>query len=332
MMGATEFRLVVPASLVPTDVSALVLNLTVTQAARNGYITIYPCGITRPLAAAINFTAGETKANLVDAMFRSGDDLCLWSNVDTDVVVDLQGFHNRSGNGRLVPRDAVRLVDTRPADALVAGQVLQIPVIGDGRARAGTTTVALNVAVDEPQRAGFLTVYPCGTVRPWVSNLNFVAGQTVSNEVMVEPGTDGMVCVYTTAATQLVVDLDATYDAAGTARFSAFVPGRLGDTRLTAKVLAGQSVEWTVVGDNLAAAGTMALSLNIAVSEPEAAGYLTVYPCGGEMPWASNLNFAAGQTISNHVTATIGANGKICVFASSNTNVVIDVEGTYSSA
>jgi hypothetical protein len=148
---------------------------------------------------------------------------------------------------------------------------------------------------------------------------------------MVEPGEDGMVCVYTTAATQLVVDLDATYDSGGTATFSAFVPGRLADTRLTAKVLAGQSVEWTVVGDNGAAAGTTALSLNIAVSEPETAGYLTVYPCGGEMPWASNLNFAAAQTISNHVTASIGTNGKICVYASSNTNVVIDVEGTYSS-
>ena len=331
LTGATEFRLVVPASVVPSDVSALVLNLTVTQAARDGYVTIYPCGVTRPLAAAINFTAGETKANLVDALFRNGDILCLWSNVDTDVVVDLQGFHSRSGNGRLVPRDAFRLVDTRPADALVADQVLQIPVIGDGRARAGTTTVALNIAVDEPQRAGFLTVYPCGTDRPWVSNLNFAAGQTVSNEVMVEPGTDGMVCVYTTAATQLVVDLDATYDAAGTSRFTALVPGRLGDTRLTTKVLAGQSVEWTVVGDAGAAVGTNAVSLNIAVTEPEGAGYLTVYACGSAMPWASNLNFAAGQTISNHVTSSIGANGKICVYTSRTTNVVIDVEGTYSS-
>jgi len=47
------------------------------------------------------------------------------------------------------------------------------------------------------------------------------------------------------------------------------------------------------------------------------------------MPLASNLNFAAGQTISNHVTVTLGASGKICVFASTNTNVVIDVEGIY---
>ena len=220
MTAGTEYRLAVPASLVPDDVTALVLNLAVTESANGGYITLYPCASTRPLSAAINFTAGETKANLVDAMFRTDSVLCLWSNVDTHAVVDLQGFHSTSGNGRLVPRTAVRLVDTRPADALAAGQVLQIPVIGDGKARAGTTTVALNVAVDDPQRAGFLTVYPCGTNRPWAANLNFAAGQTISNEVMVQPGADGMVCVYTTSPTQLIVDLNATYDADGDSRAS----------------------------------------------------------------------------------------------------------------
>jgi hypothetical protein len=332
MIAGTEFRVVVPAALVPADVSALVLNLTVTDAQRSGYITIYPCGFPRPLAAAINFTAGETKANLVDAMFRSDGPLCLWSNVDTDAVVDLQGFHSPSGNGRLVPRTAVRLVDTRPDDALVDHQVLQIPVIGDGRAAAGTTTATLNVAVDDPQRAGFLTVYPCGTDRPLASNLNFVRGQTVSNEVMVQPGTDGMVCVYTTAATHLVVDLDATYETSGVAHFTALMPGRLADTRLTTKVLAGEHVEWTVVGDGGAPAGTNAVSVNIAVSEPEGAGFLPVYPCKADMPLASNLNFADGQTISNHVTATIGANGKICVFTSRATNIVIDIEGIYRPA
>ena len=205
-------------------------------------------------------------------MFRSDSVLCLWSNVDTHAVVDLQGFQSTSGSGRLVPRTAVRLVDTRPADALDAGQVLQIPVIGDGKARAGTTTVALNVAVDDPQRAGFLTVYPCGTNRPWAANLNFAAGQTMSNEVMVQPGADGMVCVYTTAATQLVVDLNATYDAAALASFTPLVSGRLADTRSTTKVLGGETVELHIVSATGAPTGTTALSLNIAVTEPEAAG------------------------------------------------------------
>ena len=50
------------------------------------------------------------------------------------------------------------------------------------------------------------------------------------------------------------------------------------------------------------------------------------------MPLASNLNFARRQTISNHVKATLGESGKLCVFASRTTNVVVDIEGTYSAS
>jgi len=331
LVGATEYQLVVPADIVPVDASAIAFNLTVTNADHDGYITAYPCGAARPLAAAINFSAGETKASLVESLSRPDGMLCLWSNVGTDVVVDVQGFHSESSVGRLVPRTAVRLIDTRLTTSMVADQVLRVPVIGDGLAAAGTTAVALNVAVDAPDGPGFLTVYPCGTPRPWTSNLNFEAGQTLSNEVLVRPGDGGEVCVYTTDATHLVVDLDATYNAQGTSRFTGMVPGRLGDTRLTSRLTAGEVVQWTVVGDNGAPAGTTALSLNIAVTDPAAAGFLTVYPCGSARPWASNLNFAAGQTISNHVTATVGKDGKICVYTTRATDVVIDVEGTYQA-
>jgi len=331
LAAGTEYQLVVPGDIVPADASAIAFNLTVTNADHNGYITAYPCGAARPLAAAINFSAGETKASLVESLSRRDGMLCLWSNVGTDVVVDIQGFHSESSVGRLVPRTAVRLIDTRLTTRMVAEQVLRIPVIGDGRAAAGTTAVALNVAVDAPDDPGFLTVYPCGTPRPWTSNLNFEAGQTLSNEVLVRPGDGGEVCVYTTDATQVVVDLNATYNAQGTSRFTGMVPGRLGDTRLTTRLAAGEVVEWTVVGDNGAPAGTTALSLNIAVTDPAAAGFLTVYPCGATRPWASNLNFAAGQTISNHVTATVGNDGTVCVYTTRATDVVIDVEGTYQA-
>ena len=330
MAAATEFVLAVPSGLVPSDATGLVLNVAVTNARGAGFLTIYPCGTARPLAAALNFVPGEIKANLVDAIFRDGGTLCMWSNVALDAVVDLQGFHSDSGNGKLVPRTAVRLLDSRPDDALMAGQVLQIPVIGEQAAPIGTSTVALNIAVDDPQQAGFLTVYPCGTARPLASNLNFAAGQTVSNEVMVQPGADGMVCVYTMATTHLVVDLDGTFQATGSSRFSPLIPGRFADTRAASKPLAGQTMEWTVAGVDGAPIGTTAVSLNIAVTEPEGPGFLTVYPCGAPRPLASNLNFAGGQTISNHVTATLGENGKLCVFTSRSANIVIDIEGIYS--
>jgi hypothetical protein len=49
---------------VPADVSAAVLNLTVTNPTTSGFITAYPDGETRPGTSNVNFTAGRTVPNL----------------------------------------------------------------------------------------------------------------------------------------------------------------------------------------------------------------------------------------------------------------------------
>lgn len=48
----------------------------------------------------------------------------------------------------------------------------------------------MNTTITQPSNIGFLTVYPFGTIRPLVSNLNFLAGQIVPNLVMVQVGAD----------------------------------------------------------------------------------------------------------------------------------------------
>jgi hypothetical protein len=49
-------------------------------------------------------------------------------------------------------------------------------------------------------------VDPCGE-RPLTSNVNFVAGATVPNAVIAPVSPDGTVCITSTAATYLVVDV-----------------------------------------------------------------------------------------------------------------------------
>jgi hypothetical protein len=51
-------------------------------------------------------------------------------------------------------------------------------------------------------------VYPCGSPRPNASNLNYSAGQTVANAVISNLGSDGSICIYNSAATQLLVDIN----------------------------------------------------------------------------------------------------------------------------
>ena len=45
-----------------------------------------------------------------------------------------------------------------------------------------------------------------------------------------------------------------------------------------------------------------AVQINIAVTDTEAVGFLTLYPQGSARPSASSINFGPGQTLSNAAT------------------------------
>ncbi len=321
--AGTEYRVDVPKGLIGTDATTVTVNLTVTRPVAPGFITVYPCGTPLPNASTTNFATGETRANVVDVPFADGVAICLWSPVATDAIIDVQGFHSPSNNNRIVPRTATRLVDSRSGDLLDAGETRVVKVVGTDMASSSATVVALNIAAVETAAPGFITVFPCGNDRPVASNLNFMAAQAVSNEVFVEPGTDGTVCIYSSARTHIVVDLNATFEPTGSLGFESFVARRVVDTRPDRRLAAGETREWKV------ADGVAAVALNVVATETAAAGFLTVFPCDAQRPIASNVNFySADQAASNHVTVRVDG-GKVCVFSSVATHIVIDVEGVY---
>ena len=110
-----------------------------------------------------------------------------------------------------------------------AGTITKVQVAGRGGVAAGASAAVLNFTAAGPQAAGHLTVYPCGERRPEASTLNFAAGQTVANSTVVGLGDDGAVCVYSLAATEVVVDVTGWYPA--NSDFRAVSPHRLLDTR-----------------------------------------------------------------------------------------------------
>lgn len=76
-----------------------------------------------------------------------------------------------------------------------------------------------------------------------------------------------------------------------------------------------------------------AVVLNVTAVATTQTGFLTVYPSGGDRPTASSVNFPAGTTLANHVTATLGSDGKFVVYNHfGTTHVVIDLLGYYSPA
>jgi hypothetical protein len=56
-----------------------------------------------------------------------------------------------------------------------------------------------------------------------------------------------------------------------------------------------------------------------------------VYPCGAAVPNASNLNFIDGEVIPNAVITRVGANGRVCIVSSADTDVVVDVAASFGA-
>ena len=84
---------------IPTSgVDAVVLNLTTTGTRGNGYLTTWPAGEAKPNASSLNFSAGQTVANLVIAKISPQGSISIWNSNDavhmlpTDVLVDVVGW------------------------------------------------------------------------------------------------------------------------------------------------------------------------------------------------------------------------------------------------
>ena len=332
---------------VPADAVAATLNVTVTEPAAPGFATVYPCGSTRPTASNLNFDAGATIPNAVITKIGTDGKVCIYASQPLQLVVDVNGeFPPTSSYHAINP---TRLLDSRgdqpTADGqqrgggpIKAGTVTTVQVTGRAGVPTDATAAVLNVTITEPTAAGYATVFPCGAQPPTASNLNYVRGATIPNLVVAKIGANGTVCIYTQFDTQLVVDADGYFPAVTS--YKALEPARLLDTRPNRPTVDGQGagagVQPTgtvttvhVTGRGGVPANAVTAVLNVTVTEPVAPGYVSVYPCGIDPPLASNLNFAAGQTIPNAVVSKIGTNGNVCIYNSQPLQLVADVNGYF---
>lgn len=97
------------------------------------------------------------------------------------------------------------------------------------------------------------------------------------------------------------------------------------------RVLDASTLEIQVTGrGGVPASGAGAVALNVTVTAPAAATFLTVWPTGTARPNASNLNVVAGQTRPNMVIAKVGTGGKVSIYnAAGTTHVIVDVLGWF---
>jgi hypothetical protein len=96
---------------VPVDASAVVLNLTATNPAADGYLSIYPCGQPAPNASNVNYLTGQTVPNLTVTKVGAGGRVCVTSYTTADVIADLAGWYPAGAD--YTPIQPLRILDTR---------------------------------------------------------------------------------------------------------------------------------------------------------------------------------------------------------------------------
>jgi uncharacterized repeat protein (TIGR01451 family) len=243
---------------------------------------------------------------------------------------------------KFVPVDPVRVLDTRdgtggvPVGRLAAGDDLSFPVTG-GEVPAGAKAVALNLTTALAAGAGYATVWPTGAPMPATSNVNVsTMGETAANAAVVVVGAGGKVSASTFEAADLVADLTGYWIEPGATTdgrfFAVPTPTRLLDTRSgvggkSTPFGAGERYDLSVTG-SVVPAGATAVALTVTYVNPTAPGYLTLWPAGANQPTVSTANPGEPDDIrSNLAIVKTGTGGKVSVFSSQPTGVVVDVVG-----
>jgi hypothetical protein len=203
-------RVALPAG-VPTDATAVFVNLTTTASLGYGYFAAYAAGTPVPATSVLNTDgAGQTRAaGMIVPVSAAGFEV--YSSTGGHLIVDVAGWFTgptapESSDGLLVLVDPIRAMDTRSD-----GRDRFWP---DGSQAVDTTAstgrvaaVVANVTMTDTAGWGFVTAFPAQTAKPAISTVNADrSNQTVANLTVVPSGSTGLFLHSSTTA-HVIVDV-----------------------------------------------------------------------------------------------------------------------------
>lgn len=206
-----------------SGVAAVVLNVTVTRTVvAPSSLTVYPTGSPRPVTSNLNFVPGQTVANGVVVKLGTGGQVNFYDAAGhTDIVADVSGWitdgTGSAGGSRYVGLSPNRILDTRTTQRVGPNTTRMLAVAGNGGVPAmgsavPPTAVVLNITVTDTTAPSFLTLWPDGTTQPLASDLNWVAGDTLPNLIVVKLGANGSIDFYNGfGMTDVIVDVVGWY-------------------------------------------------------------------------------------------------------------------------
>lgn len=340
IQGGTYRDFVIPSGdcYIPSYAAAYSMNVTVVPHGALGYLTIWPTGQNMPLVSTLNSLDGRIKANATITPAGDSGAVSIFATNTTDVILDINGYFewgDALGNFAFYPLPPCRVLDTRGPEGplggpdLKGGQPRDFPVQSSNcnipsRAKA----YSLNFTVVPRGPLGYLTVWPQGWSQPLASTLNAPTAAVTANPAIVQGGpVGGKISAYATNDTDLIADINGYFappDAPNPLSLYAVTPCRVLDTRAGGGAFSGELVV-NVGGSPCAPPNTaQAFVLNATVVPLGSLGYLTLWADMQQRPLVSTLNALDGWITSNMAVVPT-TNGKIDAYASSLTQLVLDI-------
>ena len=341
----TELDVTGVAGVPETDVTAVVMNVTVTSPTEGGWITAWPSGEPQPDVSNLNFAPGQTVPNLVTVKTGANGRVNLFNSTGrSHVIADIAGYYTNvppQSGGLFTALTPSRLLDTRDGtgtggsrNPVGPASAINVNVLGlGGVPTSGVSGVALNVTVDQPTSTGFLTVWPAGENRPNASTHNFTPGVTGANLVLAKVGAGGQVSIFNSdGTTHVIADVIGYFSNSGGA-FVPVAPKRIIDTRSgvggpAAQVGPGGVLAMAVANASPVPPSAKAVIVNITTVNSTSGGFITVWPTGAGQPLASTLNPRPGSPVPNQAYLRLGSGGSLNAFnAAGSTDIIVDVFG-----
>jgi hypothetical protein len=201
---------------VPANAAAYSFNVTAVPTGPLGYLTAWPTGQGQPLVSTLNSYDGRVLANAAIVPAGVGGAVSFFASNSTDIVLDINGYFAPPGAGGLNfhALTSCRAVDTRGGADTYGAPTLSAAVTRGftlaGRCGLpGTPTAqaySLNIGVVPKAPLGYLSIWPAGGAQPVVSTLNSYSGLAVSNAALVPAGSGGLVSLFATSATDVLID------------------------------------------------------------------------------------------------------------------------------
>ena len=200
----------------PTSATAASFTVHALSAARDGFVTAFPCGAATPAVASVAVNAGGSVTNHVETAIANGE-VCVFVSAPMHLIVDLSGWYGPSATTEYFAITPVRAVDTRSNIGLTGGLVAKVdrPVTLAGSnglpPAARLRAVVAQVIAVGAAAPGYLTVHPCLATVPSVSMVRYVVGSNAATSVSAPDDATGRWCVTASSAVHLVVDLSGYF-------------------------------------------------------------------------------------------------------------------------